>query len=175
MTSVSRKLEEEATAPNIEALVLYRSLYSFLPNFILFLICIALVVVINSVLQNYITRVPILRFLPPRLFSLLPLAVLLETVREYYDVLYEMNQNGVTKKEGRLSFRYSVPTIRYSDLRGIFVYQTFLGRLFNYGSVYLGTAAQADAELVMVHIDKPYEVSAAIEEMRDKAKEETHD
>lgn len=134
---------------------------------IYFFISVAGYVLINAALASLSPEdYPVLRVLSPRWLIVIPFLFLAEMVRWHLDHLYVLSHNKMTKIEGRLSFKYNVPSIKYSDIKGIVVSQTFWGRLFDYGEIALGTAAQEEAELVMQGVANPYGLAELIEQLR---------
>lgn len=134
---------------------------------IYFLLSVVGYVVINAAVASlHPDDFPVLKLLSPRWLILVPCILLLEMVRRHLDHLYVFSHNKLTKIEGRLSFNYNVPSIKYADIKGIVVHQTFWGRVFDYGKVALGTAAQDESELVMDGVGNPYAVAELIEQLR---------
>lgn len=144
-----------------------RSPLSLIPNFTTFFVLVLLVMLANLYLPYYLQFVPVLRYVSLRWLGVIPLIVLLETARTYYNDLYVFGDTSVFRKAGRLSLNYSVPSVRYVDIRGMFVAQPFWGRVFGYGHVFVGTAAQGDAELAVEFVAAPYELTKLIEELRE--------
>jgi hypothetical protein len=142
-----------------------RSLYSMIPGVIVFAFAVAVVLIAHTYLPA-VSWIPVIRHVSPRWFALFPMIILLELTRRYHDNLYIMGKTDISRREGRLSLRYSTPSVRYRDIRGITVYQDFWGRIFGYGDVLLGTAARIDNELIIEDIDDPYDLAALIEHMR---------
>lgn len=105
-------------------------------------------------------------FLDLNLSILLPLLVLGETARRYYNDLYIICDDHILRKQGRLSLKYSVPLVKYIDIRGIRVNQSIWGRIFNYGDVLIGTAAQDESEIILAAVDSPDELSQVLEDAR---------
>jgi hypothetical protein len=128
--------------------------------------------VIFVYLVNFYFRNPspgqqaVLRVLSPRWLALLPLGILLEIGRRYYDCLYIFSVHQVTKIEGRLSLRYNVPSVKYADVKGVVVHQSFWGRLLDFGAINLGTAAQEGDEMVIDGVLSPYELAEFIDKLR---------
>lgn len=60
----------------------------------------------------------------------------------------------------------SVAQVRVADIRGMSLRQSIVGRILNYGDVVVGTAATADAEIVMRSVPSPSEVIASIDALR---------
>lgn len=97
---------------------------------------------------------------------MIPLLVLGETLRRYYNDLYTICDDHILRKQGRLSLKYSVPLVKYIDIRGITVNQSILGRLLNYGDVLVGTAAQDETEIILAAVDSPDELAQVLEDAR---------
>lgn len=134
---------------------------------IYFLLSVVAYVIINATAASLSPEdYPFLQVLSPRWLIIVPFILLVEMVRRHLDHLYVFSHNKLTKIEGRLSFKYNVPSIKYSDIKGIVVHQSFWGRVFDYGQVALGTAAQDEAELVMDGVGNPYGVAELIEQLR---------
>ncbi|MCB0328201.1 MAG: PH domain-containing protein [Bdellovibrionales bacterium] len=111
-------------------------------------------------------EIPVVNLLSTYWFFLFPIGVAIEGIRQYHDDLYILDREKVTHKGGRLSLEYSVPEIRYQDIRAVGVSQSFVGRLFDYGDVELNTAAQDQGELLLEGIRAPDELAELIEEIR---------
>lgn len=137
-----------------------RSLMSIFPRLILFLFSAALVF-----LSSFWLTGSTVHFLY-RILALIPVLIALDIARVYYNDLYVLSRFKITRITGRLSFKYSVPSVNYSDIRGIVVAQGVLGRLLNYGTVFLGTAAYEAHELVLEGVESPNEFAELIEEFR---------
>jgi hypothetical protein len=101
-----------------------------------------------------------------RWLSLVPIGVGLNLLRVYYNDIYILGAEKISREHGRISFFFSVPSINYSDIRGIIVQQGFWGRLLDFGNVLLGTAAYEGHELVLEGVKAPNELASLIEEFR---------
>jgi PII-like signaling protein len=148
-----------------ELLLVKRSVLSMISGVITFCVAVTIVVLAHLYFPA-IGWIPVVRHFSPRWLALIPFVILLELTRRYHDNLYIFGESNVTRRQGRFSLRYSLPTIRYRDIRGITVYQTFWGRVFGYGDVLLGTAARADSELIIEMVDAPYDLADLIEQFR---------
>lgn len=95
-----------------------------------------------------------------------PIILALETVRRYYNDLWIFDRYRVIHKKGRLSLTYNQPVVRYSHIRAITVSQSLLGRILNYGSIELGTAAQEDSEMIIAGVVCPRQFGELIDKMR---------
>lgn len=139
-----------------------RSLLSIFPRVLLFLSLCGFVVYVNFSFGTDSNANML------RLVSLLPIGVLLDIIRVHFNDLYVFARYKVIRHKGRISFQYSVPSINYTDIRGIVVSQSFIGRILNYGDVLLGTAAYDGHELVIEGVENPYELAEIIESFRKK-------
>lgn len=97
---------------------------------------------------------------------LIPLGFAIESLRRYHDDLYIFERERIVHKGGRLSLQYSVPSIRYIDIRAITVNQSIYGRIFDYGSVELNTAAEDTSELILSGVRSPIELARVVEDIR---------
>ena len=77
-----------------------------------------------------------------------------------YTILPEV----ITARLGLVS--RSVVQVRVADIRGMSFRQGLLGRIFGYGDVVIGTAATADAELVMRSVSSPAALVDEIDALR---------
>jgi uncharacterized membrane protein YdbT with pleckstrin-like domain len=111
-------------------------------------------------------KIPLVGQFTFRWFALVPISILVELVRCYYNDLYVLERERIVHHAGLLSWRYNVPSIRYYDIRAVQVSQGIIGRIFNFGDVELSTAAQDRSELVVIGIHAPREFCQVVEEMR---------
>lgn len=105
-----------------------------------------------------------------RLLMVIPLFYLAEIFRRYHDDLYEFRAHRITHKSGRLSLNYSVPIVKYMDIRAITVEQDVWGRMLNYGNVTLGTAAQDTGELYIEGVIAPWELGMLVDQLRSRSR-----
>jgi len=98
-----------------------------------------------------------------RVIGLIPIGFLLSLLHFRFDNAYLFDDTNIYREEGRVSFCFKNPSIRYADIKGITVYQTFWGRVFNFGSIELGTAANEGNELIIKNVRAPHELSELIE------------
>ena len=124
----------------------------------------------------------ILNFFSPELgqtsmktYQLLCILYLLEMVRRYYNHIYYFREEEISHAGGRISFRLKRINIKYIDIRETRVFQTILGRILNYGTVFIGTAATAREELICARIDHPQQLADYIQEMISKNKNKLSD
>ncbi len=96
----------------------------------------------------------------------LPVSLGLETIRRYYNDLWIFDSHRVTHNAGRLSLKYHVPVIKYIHIRAITVSQSILGRILNYGDIYLGTAGEDGNELVVKGVCSPRKLAHHIDMLR---------
>lgn len=103
---------------------------------------------------------------PLRWAMIVPIILVLEVTRRYYNDLYVVESDRVFHYAGRLSARYVVPTIRYSDIRAIQVNQGIIERILNIGDVHISTAAQDRAELSLSGVHSPRKLGLLIDDLR---------
>ena len=83
---------------------------------------------------------------------------------EWAGAKYQIFDDVVVASFGIVSRRST--QVRVADIRGMCLRQSLVGRLLNYGDVVVGTAATADAEIVMRSVPSPSEVIASIDALR---------
>ena len=144
-----------------------RSLRSIISGFVLMLLSSIAVYVVNYYYAEISLPLEI-SFLPSlstRWLAVIPLGILLEIIRRYNDDLYVLGEENIMHYEGRLSLSYSVPAVKYAHVRAITVHQDIMGRIFDYGDVALGTAAQDENELVLEGVRSPVQLGRLIEDL----------
>lgn len=145
-----------------------RSFRSIMSNALLFIITLIAVIAITTYLPSgnllgFITQ----KFhLSTRWLGVIPAILLAEMVRKYHDDLYSFKLHNVTHYDGRLSLSYSVPNIRYVDIRAMVVDQDIWGRILDYGNIQLDVAAQEGGEVLFVGIRDPESLIDLIESLR---------
>ena len=146
----------------------HRSMRSILPLLVAFLISAIFVYSAIFYLESsgLGDTIPFVRRVSPRWLAIIPAAFLLEILRRKFDDLYAFSENRVEHFAGRLSLRYNVPSVSYIDIRSVRVRQSIWGRIFDYGNVELGTAAQADSELTLESVRDPESLANIIEQFR---------
>jgi hypothetical protein len=140
---------------------LHRSLLSMMGHMALFVISLAAVFAINLSFLEYSRQL--------RWLAIIPLTVLLDIFRKYYNDLYIVGRDNLTHYEGRLSFSYNVPSIRYTDLRAVNVVQSVFGRMFDYGDIQLGTAGKDNYELSLDGMRSPQDLARLINDLRNES------
>lgn len=164
------------TADREQLLSVKRSLRSIIPNIFYFLCATAVVGVLEYYLYDVaMPDLPIIRHLSIRWLAIIPIVFLLEIVRRYHDDLYIFGEHRLTHLEGRLSLSYSVPMINYSDVRAITVQQDIFGRILDYGTLQIGTAAVEGNEVTIAGVRSPVELAAIIDEFRTYSKSRRSD
>jgi hypothetical protein len=150
-----------------------RSFLSVLSLGFPFLIFTVLVIIANVFFADlrFPESVPVLKYFSVRWLAVIPAFFLAEMLRRYHNDLYIFGRHRATHLEGRLALNYSVPVIKYSDIRGITVDKDIPGRIFNYGDVLLGTAAHDNVELTISGVRAPYELASLIDHMRCRSRE----
>jgi len=139
-------------------LQVHRSFRSFLD-----MIALAIFTFIVIALLTYLigeTRLPI------RWLGLIPAGILLEIGRRYYDQLWVIERDRINHYCGRLSLSYSVPAVRYTDIRAITIDQNIIGRILDYGNIQIGTAGTDGFEMIIKGVRSPEILADVLDELR---------
>lgn len=104
------------------------------------------------------------------IYGVARLVIILELVRLYLNSLYLFEIPRVSGHRGLLSFNYRVSTVKYEDVREIKVEQSILGRILNYGTVLVGTAARSGYELEIRNVARPLEISHLLHKLRQNSR-----
>ena len=132
-----------------------------------FILSVIGIIALNILFVQYgFNRYTIFKFISLRWLAIIPFVILIEIVRRYFNNLYVFSLNKLSRLQGRLSLKYSVPSIKYGDIRGIVVEQSFSGRVLNFGNILLGTAAQDENEISIDCVKDPYQLASIIEQFR---------
>lgn len=97
---------------------------------------------------------------------IVPIVLGLEITRRYFNDLYIFHADKLTHKAGRISLKYSVPVVSFAHVRAITVSQSILGRILNYGTIYLGTAGESGNEIDIKGIVSPKKLAQHIDILR---------
>ena len=156
------------SSPGTDLLTIRRSIRSMLPLCGLFLASLVVTYSLTGIYKDsgLFTGVPFLPTLSVRWLALIPAGCLLEIIRRLYDDLYIFRDERILHQDGKLSLKYMIPTVRYSDIRAITVYQDLLGRILDYGDIDVGTAAQDGAEISFYGVRAPKELARILDEFR---------
>lgn len=123
-----------------------------------------------------LSTLPFAGFFSPRIFTVIPLVLLLEIVRRVHNDLYVFSQHRLTHLHGRFSLSYNVPVIKYEDIRAINVVQDFWGRIFDYGDIAVGTAAHEGNEILISGVRSPEQLAMLLDQLRTNSlKVESHE
>jgi hypothetical protein len=101
--------------------------------------------------QNVNLGIPLELSLP----MLLPIIYFGFIVHQLKNSIYSISAEQVRATHGRLSFSKQDTEIDVIDVRGVEIRRPLLGRLFNYGSVEIGTAAHQGEEILMRGVADP--------------------
>ena len=142
---------------------------SFLSLMLIWFVTVFLTLFVN--LEAYRFGLSFSSAFPLRWLALIPLALLLEIVRRKYNQRYDLGSDKASQKNGLLSLTYNETVIEYGDVRTINVIQSFWGRVLNYGTLEIGTAAQEDSELVLTGVISPEELSDLVDRLRTYARD----
>lgn len=157
---------------DVKILEVKRSFRSILSSLMLFFFSIIALVVLNYFFYDLQPpqNIPFIRHLSVRWLAIVPIGILVEIIRRYHDDLYVFERHRVTHLEGRLSLNYFVPAVKYIDIRGITVDQDIWGRIFDYGTISLGTAGQEGEELILTGVRDPRGLAMLIDQLRNYSK-----
>ena len=146
---------------------------SFLSLMIFWIFTVVVVFTLNIWLLQWNRAHPmgLLYNFPARWLALVPLALILEIIRRKYNQAYVFGVDKATQQTGRLWFTYNETVIEYGDVRSINVLQSFWGRILNFGTLEISTAAQEDSELVLEGILNPEELASLVDQLRTYSRE----
>ena len=136
-----------------------RAPISLFPLFFWAGVFVVLIISLMSLLEQ-----PALRWL-----AILPVGLLLESLRRFHNDVYTLGLHKLVNYHGKLSLSYSVPTVKYAHIRSIAVNQSVWGRMFSFGDVVIQTAAQDGAEMIVEGVPAPEELAALIEDLRNNS------
>ena len=102
------------------------------------------------------------------LFSLVSGGVLILIFWRIYNVLYSLDSLGIEMRVGILALEQRVGRIRYEDVRSVDTYQSVLGRMLDFGDVYIGTAGTDGVEIEIRGIAHPNELQSIVQRERDQ-------
>lgn len=122
-----------------------RSILSEVGWFLISILAIAAISYYDSLNAIY-RSIPILGLISPRWLAIIPVAILLEILRQLLNDLYVFDISEFRSYKGRIALNYNVPAVKYSDIKAIVIRQDIMGRLLNYGDVLIGTAAHSGFE-----------------------------
>lgn len=97
-------------------------------------------------------------------YRLVCVAILLEMLRLFFNDLYIFGSNRIVNMSGIISLNARRTSITYEDIRDVGINQSLLGRIFNYGSVMLGTAALDAYEIEFKDLNDPAFVADYVRE-----------
>lgn len=168
VTELALELSSMAQYPDVTELVskqgekillsVYRSYLSILSDMALFVVALAIVVALNAA---FISVTDKLRWL-----AILPILLLLNIFRTYFNQVSHFELHRITSYTGRLALSYGMPTVKFIDIRALNVQQDILGRIFDYGDVRLGTAGVNGWEIDMHGVRAPRELARLVNDMR---------
>jgi len=118
-------------------------------------------VIIYIILVKYLSEVPYIRWL-----AVVPVGLLLNIFRTYYNDIVRFEHHKITQHYGRLALNYEMPSIKYVDIRVVNVDQDIFGRIFDYGNVQLGCAGGKTWEMTIHGVRAPSDLAHLIEDMR---------
>lgn len=150
-----------------ELLRIYRSFRSLIPILLFFFAVLA-----ASIFATFVASHPALGSLlklssfSQRWFVLPPILVLLEIFRRRYNDLYVIGRESLFHYGGRISLNYYIHVIKFTDIRAVNVHKDFWGRVFNYGTIEVCTAAQLEGEVFLYGVKHPEEIASILDHFR---------
>jgi len=135
--------------------VFRRTPLAFLPEIALFLILLTAALVVPVMYPNTIQEINIgIRF-SLSLSALFPLVFGSFLLHRLYNSRYIVGPESVRATHGVFSFKREDSEIQVADIRGIEVHRNLYGRIFNVGSLEIGTAAHYRKEILIKHVYDP--------------------
>ena len=159
----------------MRVLRLRRSLLSFLPSIVVTVLA-ALVVAGLEVLATQSELAPEILTRSSwmvRVLAVVPGAMLLSLLWRYFNEIYVFKPHVICHHQGMLSLAYSMPVIDYRDIREVVISQGLLGRLMDYGDIFIGTAATNDLEMRLRDVPDPYGIEKFIQRRRARRDQRT--
>jgi uncharacterized membrane protein YdbT with pleckstrin-like domain len=92
--------------------------------------------------------------------------LLLEVIRRYFNEVLLVTNQGLLHKKGILSIHCTTAAIQYSDIREVRVEQSILERIFNFGTLKVGTASIKDYEVVFRRMAHPHRLARWLQKER---------
>jgi hypothetical protein len=153
-------LVQTAAEKNGEKILLtvYRSYLSILSQMAAFSASLIVVFVLINVFSDYSD---LLRWL-----AVIPVGLLLNIFRTYFNDVAFFEVDKITKHGGRLGLNYEMPSVKYTDIRALKVSQDLIGRAFDYGDVLIGTGGADGYEMWIHGVRNPYELTKLVEAFR---------
>lgn len=148
-----------------ELFATYRSFNSLLPLILIFLVVAGLSVILTVIFSQGLVLSKFLNF-SPRWFSLPAVIILLEILRRRYNDKYILGREILSHIGGRIALKYYIHIIKYSDIRAVNVVQSFWGRILNFGTLEVSTAAQGEGDVFFYGVKSPEELAQIIEQFR---------
>ena len=142
-------------------IVFYRSPLAILPAVFLFIICVVIGLYftvkypgsIQFVSVGELWGVNLTVGIP--LFGIVPLVLIVYVFHYLYDCRYTIGVNSVRSVRGILSIEKSDVRVDYDDMRGIELERGLYGRIFNVGTILVGSSMHSGREIVMDGVRDP--------------------
>ena len=132
--------------------VFYRSPLSVLPSIVLFII-LSICAFYHSIKFPALTQV--IGVIPVPLLGITPIVLLGYIVHRLYDRRYYIGKEYVRSIKGLLSFTKQDMRLEYKDIRGIEIDRSLYGRIFDIGTIRIGSAMSDSVELEMPGVRHP--------------------
>lgn len=150
-----------------ELFATYRSFNSLIPLIVLFVVLVIMSYALTSFFTDGVggSVAKYLKF-SPRWFAVPPALILLEIIRRRFNDKYILGREILQHIGGRIALRYYIHVIKYSDIRAVNVVQSFWGRMLNFGTLEVSTAAQGEGDVFFYGVKGPEELAQIIEQFR---------
>lgn len=145
----------------------YRSYSSLIPLILLFLFFLIMSLILTNLSANpFGLWMQNALGISSRWFSLPAAVVLLEIIRRRNNDAYVLGREMLSHYGGRISLKYYIHIIKYKDIRAVNVLQSFSGRMLNYGTLEVSTAAQKEGDVYFYGVSSPIELAGIIDKFR---------
>jgi len=135
--------------------IFYRNPLAFLPEILIFLILVVGAVITSVAFPDTVQKVNLGIEISLSLAALFPLVFGSVLLHRLYNSRYIVGPESVRATHGILSFVREDSEIQVADIRGIEVHRNLYGRIFNVGTLEIGTAAHYQREILIKHVYDP--------------------
>lgn len=91
-----------------------------------------------------------------KVLAALSLFLVLVIIHAIYNYKYVLSDDFILAMEGILSLQLLQTKVRYEDIKFVEVDKSILGRILDYGNVYIASAATSDIEITLRNISSPF-------------------
>jgi len=91
-----------------------------------------------------------------KVLAALSFFLVLVIIHAIYNYKYVLTDDFILAMEGILSLQLLQTKVRYEDIKFVEVDKSILGRILDYGNVYIASAATSDIEITLRNISSPF-------------------